>query len=142
MKFIRTNFKPTPNREFTETWIKEDVDRVLGKLVKVDSFGVLRCIGFCSALDDYSEDYYYILYDGLDDVMVFRSAVEKAELLEEKVSKDEYTETLEKIKRESVDFNINDKLDRVKFRTNIMVKYIVSQTKFSLYNNKFFWELN
>jgi hypothetical protein len=142
MKFIRTNFKPTPNSEFTETWIKEDVDRVLGKLVKVDSFGVLRCIGFCSALDDFSEDYYYILYDGLDDVMVFRSAVEKAELLEEKVSKDEYIETLEKIKRESVDFNINDKLDRVKFRTNIMVKYIVSQTKFSLYNNKFFWELN
>lgn len=143
MKFIRTEPQSSEYEDFKEEWIKEEVDMTLGKLVIVNSDkDIYRCIGFCSALDDYTSDYYYILYDGINDSFLFYSAVGSVDLLENKYDKKEYINILSKIKKESKDLKIEDDKDRSIFRTNHIKKCVVGHIQFSLYNHKFYWDLN
>ncbi len=148
MKFLRIESKPSKYQDFKEKWIQEDVDRVLGKLVVDDtpkigaSSNIYRCIGFCSALDEISGDYYYILYDGLNDQILLYSAVGNVELLENRTDKKEYIEFLEKIKKESADLKIIDIAERRRFRNQHIKKCVEGHIQFSIYNHKLFWDLD
>ena len=110
MKFVRSLIEPKANPNFSEKWIKKEVDEALGNLVKmVNGYpDVYRCIGFCAAEDDLGSDYYYILYDGISESVIFFSALVEIDLLKNSLSNSEYGKILERVNNESIDLKITN----------------------------------
>lgn len=147
MKFVRSLIEPKTNPHFPEKWIKEEVDETLGNLVKIVNKGrhlypdVYRCIGFCNAEDDFGSDYYYILYDGISESVIFISALMEIDLLKNSLPNSEYSEVLEKVSNDSIDFRITNTYEKSRYRTDLIKKSILSHNNFSLYKNRLFWDL-
>jgi hypothetical protein len=143
MKFVRSLIEPKANPNFSEKWIKKEVDEALGNLVKmVNGYpDVYRCIGFCAAEDDLGSDYYYILYDGISESVIFFSALVEIDLLKNSLSNSEYGKILERVNNESIDLKITNIYEKSRYRTDLIKKSILSHNNFSLYKNRLFWDL-
>ena len=143
MKFVKLEIEPKMDPIFTENWMKEDVDVVLGKLVKMYGFNdVYRCIGFCDASEhEWGSDYYYILYDGIIDNIIFASAACGVDSLENSMSDEDYNNVLKKVRSDSFDLNIENKFERIKHRSVLMTRSIKTNDRFALYKSKLFWDI-
>jgi len=143
MKFVRSLIEPKANPNFSEKWIKKEVDEALGNLVKmVNGYpDVYRCVGFCAAEDDFGSDYYYILYDGISESVIFFSPLLEIDLLKNSLSNSEYGKILERVNNESIDFKITNIYEKSRYRTDLIKKSILSHNNFSLYKNRLFWDL-